>query len=198
MGLKKTVVGLDASLTASAICFYCPMTASRAEQVTSIVFGSTPQKGLARINKRYQKLVNRIVSSIVGAKPTAIFVEGYSYNSVNSAVPIAEFGGILRRDLLSTKIPLHEVAPKTLKKWVLGKGIGSKLQVCTALANRYNVLFETDDEYDAYALARLGAAVLEWEAPANQSQAEAASLIAGKKIKTTAQKARDKAWKHFT
>lgn len=63
-----------------------------------------------------------------------------------------------------------EVPPTSLKKWATGKGNAKKVQVVTALVKRYGCEYATDDEYDAFALARMAAQVIGWDEPVTINQ----------------------------
>lgn len=172
--MSQVVIGLDPSLTASAVCFYSP---AYLIQPHVSVFKSKPAgRSMSLRIERYLELTGRIEEAIVEANADAIFIEGYSYGSLSKAHILGEFGGILRTALLGNHRVI-EVAPPTLKLFAAGKGNASKLQVATGLIRRYNVEYDTDDEYDAYGLARLGACVLGWEEPQTAQQTKAVESL---------------------
>jgi hypothetical protein len=53
-----------------------------------------------------------------------------------------------------------EVSPLTLKLFTTGKGSGDKTMMIAAIVKRYGVMYESNDEYDAFALCRFGACCL--------------------------------------
>jgi crossover junction endodeoxyribonuclease RuvC len=90
---------------------------------------------------------------------------------------IAEFGGLLRWRLTKLCSDVREVPPSTLKQFATGKGNANKTLMVASLTKRYGVEFSSDDEYDAYGLARLGACLLGWEKPANDGQKKAVAKM---------------------
>jgi crossover junction endodeoxyribonuclease RuvC len=130
--------------------------------------------------------------------PALLVVEGYSYGSggrkrssaeneknvqgsVGRAHSIAEFGALVRAALyegFATRPTLVEVPPATLKKFVTGKGNAPKDLMRVEAYKRWGVEFKTNDEVDAYGLARMGACLLGWEEPATKAQREAVEKVA--------------------
>lgn len=174
--MSKIVIGIDPSLGGLAVCIYSPGEFFRVK-----VFACTAAaKCVHRRIARYDKLATQVGHFIgAAAQPEAIFIEGYSYGSVNKSEQLAEFGGILRRELLGHVECVTEIAPSTLKKFALGTGKACKGKgpVCAALTKRYDVVFDTDDEFDAYAAAKLGACCLRWEEPETVPQHQAVVTI---------------------
>jgi crossover junction endodeoxyribonuclease RuvC len=165
----RVAVGIDPSLTNTAVCFYTP---TQVTQPHTSCFSSKPQDGLARI-RRFTDLSDDIVVACSEADPAIVFVEGYSFGSKGNAGRwLAEFGGILRCRLLATfGDAVVEVPPARLKKWATGRGNAKKLLVVAAIVKRYGAEYDTDDEYDAFALSRMAAQVLGWEEAATKFQA---------------------------
>ena len=60
-------------------------------------------------------------------------------------------------------IRLLIVPPSTLKKFVTGSGVAPKNKMMLGVYKKWGVEFETDDEADAYALARAADMVLRFE-----------------------------------
>ena len=157
------IAGIDPSLTGLAICISecvsdCDVHMRR--------FTSEASKdGMAGRFKRYRQLVRSTNNFLHQHDLELILLEGYSYASKGKAIlDIAEFGGLLRKSLLydavNDGIRILEIPPSALKKFITGKGNVSKMEMCVAIAKRYDVEYATNDEYDAYALAQMGAAIL--------------------------------------
>lgn len=175
------IVGIDPSLTGTAVCF-----GQTPKVITSPPSGPAPALRVAR----YRVLVSQVLIAV--PKESLVLIEGYSFGSKGGqAIDRAEYGGILRYHLCGEAMgcTVLEIPPLTLKKWTTGAGKGSKTPVVAALVKRYGVMFETDDEYDAYALARLGEQYAGLVEPQNQAQREVIEKLKagpGKKSKKRA------------
>jgi Holliday junction resolvasome RuvABC endonuclease subunit len=104
-----------------------------------------------------------IVSQIEQMAEYAQFlvIEGYSYGSAANARACMELGGIVRYILARPGRPIREIPPSTLKKFVVGsggKGV-DKDQMLLQAYKRWGVEFRTNDECDAYGLAKIGQAL---------------------------------------
>lgn len=173
----KHVIGIDPSLTNTAVCCMdedgtYEMTTHQASKPT----GKTVSSRIARLQSHAAEIVADVVSKQQDL--TMILLEGYSYGSRGSVIVLGEFGGLLRVQLLSCYLLgiTREVSPSTLKQFII-KGNAKKAAVIGVLASRYLVQFDTDDEYDAFGLVKLGACVVGWDKPANEGQRKAVATI---------------------
>ncbi len=167
----ETIVGIDPSLTATAVCVYSP---SQATQPWTAVFTSKPASGLRNRIARYNTLADQVLAVVLKARPHAVFIEGSSFGSRgNATLNLAEYRGVLSAALINAKQTVYEIPPSTLKLFIAGKGNANKTAMITACVKRYRVEYETDDEYDAYGLCRLGACLLGWREPTNAAQKRA-------------------------
>lgn len=145
---EQMIVGIDPSLTGSAVCLWL-----RDEPVIHR-YTSKPAGTLEGRIIRYGQLVRLVVSNV--APEALVLLEGYSHGSRGAAVTdLAEYGGLLRAALLAVTHNVVEVAPSALKKFATGKGNVNKGAVQAHVAKRWGVIHETDDETDAYVLARM-------------------------------------------
>jgi crossover junction endodeoxyribonuclease RuvC len=121
---------------------------------------------------RFEVLVVLVKKVCERFDPSLIAVEGYSFNS-KFGLPIdrMEYGGLLRY-ALSRKWAIMEVSPMSLKKWASGSGKGDKTGVIAGITSLYGMRFQSSDEYDAYALARIALQLKNGEIPANTPQRE--------------------------
>lgn len=185
--MSETVIGIDPSLTGLAVCTYIRDDPDFGMQT----FSSEPASTLEARLERYACLARKVIQDIPRECP--VFIEGYSFGSRGNAVlTMAEFGGVLRF-LLARRVcegagPYHvdaigitEVPPACLKKFVTGKGAADKTAMAIDAYKRWGVEFRTNDEVDAYSLARMGACVLGWEYPTNDKQREALISLRGEK-----------------
>lgn len=150
------VVGIDPSLTGLGIAI---------EGHDPIVFSSkpSPKPTLRQRIQRYTDLAEQVCGAISercgDGGPELVVLEGYSFSSKGSSVvTLGEFGSILRWWTIGW--PVIEVSPSTIKKFATGKGVGQKAAVVSALAKRYSVNFQTDDEADAFACLQIGLALV--------------------------------------
>lgn len=175
----KVVVGIDPSLTQTAVAVIAP---DMSHQIKCFV--SKPQgKSVRARNRRYNEAINRIMNFIDNFNPQVIVIESYSYGSQGQQHSIAEFGGILRADLcLYDEISILEVPPTTLKKFVTGKGNAKKFQMGIAALKNWGFESANDDECDAYGLARFAAIVQGYDSPTNKKQVEALEGITNQKF----------------
>lgn len=168
------IVAIDPSLSNTAVIV------GDADRYRLGTFGSKHSGSdvTARIS-RFEDLVARIMGFIErDAEIDAVYLEGYSYGSNdNGARSLAEFGGVLRWNLIDVSKCIIEVPPTTLKKFATGKGNSRKEIVASHLTKRYGVTFDNSDSYDAFALYRLGMCVQGWVEPANHAQRETSSLV---------------------
>lgn len=132
---------------------------------------------VARIG-RANNLVVAVMALLDHHKPSIVLVEGYAFASRGGMqTDRVEYGGLLRWHILKAGFALYEVVPTTLKKWATGAGIGDKTAVVAQITKRYGVTFKTNDEYDAYALARMGIQIRGWEQPANKPQGDSIKVV---------------------
>jgi len=173
------VIGIDPSLTGSAIAVLVNDLGSKLIYPLVYRYGSEALgTDIRSRNKRNHLLIDKLACHLPKYPPTVVCIEGYSMGSKGSALTnISEFGGMLR-DCLCTTYPenytrIYEVAPSTLKKFVTGKGNSKgKTGVISAIAKKYGMEFETDDEYDAYGLARIALCLAGLVEPEGNAQKE--------------------------
>jgi len=166
-----SILAIDPSLTGLACCHLDD------DWATTPVFSSKPAKVLWDRIRRYEGLIRSVTGFAVDFPAEWIFLEGYSFGSRGAAtVTLGEFGGLLRWRLSAWRVV--EVAPATLKQFATGKGNANKTQVVAAVTKRYGVTFDSDNEYDAYALARLGQMALGMAEPTNDGQRKAMKTVA--------------------
>jgi len=128
--------------------------------------------------QRYRGLVAEVAAYIGCQSIDAVFIEGYSLGHARPGVfQLTEYGGLLRVMLLDLTSDIYEVPPSSLKRFAAGKGNAKKPVVAKCLSVRYGVRFDTDDEYDAFGLYRLGLCVLGHAEPHGLAQCEVVEQI---------------------
>jgi len=147
------LLGMDASLTSTGVCIYNPATGPVIRWNTFTL--KTKLKGTERLLYIRNELKN--ICEDIGY----VFLEGYSFGSKGNALyQIGELGGVIRVMLYEMGIPLLVVSPKELKQFATEKGNATKELMAAWAQKRWNVIFPTNDETDAYALVKLGQAYL--------------------------------------
>jgi Holliday junction resolvasome RuvABC endonuclease subunit len=191
------VVGIDPSLTSTGVCFY-PVNLD-GETLETLVFGSEPAPTLAGRFNRYRRLCEKIEMAIDNHEVLLVVIEGYSLGSHTKGVTDrVEFGGMLRDRLLpedllseSLKPSIVEIEPTRLKKFVTGKGTGDKAAMISCIVSRWPVpVMLKEDEYEAIALAKLGASLIGAEQPVWKFQEEVIADILNPQPKKTKRKAK--------
>jgi crossover junction endodeoxyribonuclease RuvC len=147
------VIGLDLSLTSTGIADAQDLISIRT--VRSRNTGKTTEdtwQRLAYIDAEIWRTVHRH-----GPAPALIVIEGPSYSSSGAGTwDRAGLWWTVVSGLLNVEIPLAVVSPNARAKYATGKGNASKAAVCSAAGKRYDRVFATDDEADAFVLAAMG------------------------------------------
>lgn len=180
--VTDVIVAIDPSLSKTAIV----IGAKRFSEMTtcgSVPCGDSVADRIKRFHRQARQVCDLSWMLTKNVRVTAVYIEGYSMGSTGKITSICEYGGILREHLLRFTDRIYEVAPSTLKKFAIGKGTGSKDMVAAHLTKRYGVLLNSNDEYDAYGLYRLGLVAEGWEEAANQAQREAVDTVLGLNVK---------------
>lgn len=172
------VLGLDLSLTSTGRAilnepFGDPITDRTLIAIDTITSATAGDDYSAR-RRRITGLAERIVVDETG--PTLVVVEGPSYgSSAQKSASIHDRAGLwwaVVGTLLDAGTPVAVVAPTTRAKWATGRGNAGKTEVATAVARLWpQVDARTDDEWDALALATMGAQHLGWDVPSRAHQA---------------------------
>lgn len=182
------VCGIDPSLTATAV-FVLDDDGAPLQQ---FVRSSDPQPGVAGRVLRCYGVAACIETNLEIERPSVVCIEGYSMGSnMAQHSTIVEYGYELRRMLcgLDWHPRVIEVPPATLKKFCTGKGNSDKSAIASHLTDRYGVRFDSNDEADAYGLARIALCVAGHAEPTNQAQRDSlAKLTAGPVKKTRKRK----------
>jgi crossover junction endodeoxyribonuclease RuvC len=177
------VAGIDPSLRRTGVCVadheYSPY-----DDPKTALFGSDSRgKSVRARMDRAEDLVGRICGHLEANPPELILLEGYSYGSEGSTVALAEFGGLLRYNLLDLIGPsgrLLEVAPGTLKKFATGKGNSPKDQMAAHVAKHYAHLFPNNDHVDAFCLWNLACCCADEDYCNNATELECVWKVIGK------------------
>lgn len=169
-------IGIDPSLSATAICRM-----QSPSEFQMHVFGSDAlkvKKTLTARLRRYQTLADSILGCIA-SEFAPVCLEGYGASARgNAQIPMIEFGCTLRTQLVP-RWSVSEIPPASVKKFATGKGNADKMAVALACQKRWDVTFDTSDEFDAYVLAIIGLCLSEQIVPETQWQKEVIEKLKG-------------------
>ncbi len=147
------VVGIDQSLTCSGVVILRDAADHTAVALVPL------KRGVKRLLE-----IETALRELIPEKTQVVVMEGYAFQARGKVFALGELGGIIKRLVHISGIRMLIVPPSTLKKFVLGTGIGQKNKMMLGVFKKWGVEFDTDDECDAYALAKAGALVLQYEA----------------------------------
>lgn len=171
------VLGLDLSLTSTGwatIATSSTMLSAGCGIITSKPTGDTWTDRHTRITN----IADRITAGT--DRPTLAVLEGPSYGSGRSA-GIHDRAGLwwaVYDRLTAHGIPTAVVAPKSRAKWATDRGNAGKAEVAVGVSRLWpDITAHTDDEWDALALASMGAQHLGWDIPSRAHHAAALAAV---------------------
>lgn len=163
--MSRAVVGIDPSLTGTAIC----VLDSKTRDIGAVGTFSVP-KGITGV-RRLNWLNKELYRTLAPWKPFEAFIEGYSFMSKGRGVfGLAELGGVFRLMLAAKYGGYYEVPPTSLKKFVTGKGNSKKQVMLERTFRKFGIGSDTlsdDNQVDAFGLAMFGLCYLTWYHDAN-------------------------------
>jgi len=176
--VKKTIVGIDYSLTSPALCinidgdaglmFYYLTSKKKYTGMMSEDVVGYEHKDYDTPIRRFTYISDFILDHISGLINPIVFIEGYSFGSKGQGVfQIAENCGILKYRLQEAEIPYETVVPSVVKKGATGKGNADKDMMYEAFNKETNIdlkkIFDTDkvgnpvsDIADSYFIQKVG------------------------------------------
>ena len=88
---------------------------------------------------RFVELAHWVSQIVTDLTPRCIVLEDYAFSAAGRLTQLGENAGILKATLLQhhPTIPLHVVAPTTMKKFATGRGIATKDDIWAAFISRY-------------------------------------------------------------
>jgi len=151
--LDINVMGLDASLTSSGIAIVSAADAElKHHQVITV--NKRDMARLKAIREEVNELIHRHSVKLVS-------LEGYAFARANQAHQIGELGGTLKLFFFDNDIPFIIITPGQVKKYATGKGNAKKPEMAVGVYKKWGVEFPTDDETDAFVLAKIGEALVQ-------------------------------------
>ena len=181
-----TLMGIDPGLSAMCTAIAVPGQEIQLHTSTSKALGknATPAQRI----RRYEGLVETAASLAIEHQPKLCLVEGHSFGSQGRGIlDRAEMRAVLYTALLPHVGELVEVPPAMLKKFATGVGNAGKPKVVSELVKRYQRIFESDDEADAFGLVMLGLVATGQHPAATKVQAQVAEQL--NKLRTASARA---------
>lgn len=170
----SVVMGIDPSLSSSGICY-----GDGRKSISGIVKlkpGIDPREVGNRV-RRVKKIAEGVEKYLKESSPSLVMIESYSYGSRTGGEYLGELGGVLRSRIYKYCNQVLEVSPSAVKKFATGKGNSKKELVIGHILKRWDILFETTDEADAYVLYRIGLCYLGECDPENEAQRQVIAKI---------------------
>lgn len=160
----RTVVGLDLSLTGSAISVIDLATGDLA---TAVHRSPAPKEDLLGAHvSRHRDLVDGIVAQVIACDPVVTVIEGLQFSVASKDSSLTRRGFLwwaVAEGLVLGGAPVLEVAPSQIKQFATEKGNASKSEVVAAYAAAWPDATRganVEDRADAAFAAALGVAWL--------------------------------------
>ncbi|MGV0675679.1 hypothetical protein ABQE62_05735 [Mycolicibacterium fortuitum] len=159
-----TVIGLDLSLTGSALAVIDLVTGTLA---TAVHRSPAPKEDVLGAHvTRHRELVDGIVAQTLACGPALVVVEGLQFSVASKDSSLTRRGFLwwaVAEGLVRAGAPVLEVAPSQIKQLATGKGNASKAEVVAAYATAWPDATRganVQDRADASFAAALGTAWL--------------------------------------
>lgn len=108
--------------------------------------------------KRIRIIRDRVMRVLSEFNVSNIAIEGYNMGRTSnqgSVYQIGELAGLIKVFLHENKYDFQLVPPTTLKKYITGSGAAKKEDMQEWIYKKYFLVFEDDNEADAFALAKV-------------------------------------------
>ena len=175
---KKTIIGIDYSLTSPAVCvnidgdaglmfYYLTSKKKYIGMMSEEIVGYEHKEWKDPI-ERFGYISDFVFNILATLGTPKIFIEGYSYGSKGQGLfQIAENCGILKYRILEKGLTYEAVVPSVVKKGATGKGNADKDMMYEAFNKETKIdlkkLFDTDkvgnpisDIADSYFIQKVG------------------------------------------
>lgn len=146
-------IGIDASLTGTGVVVLDGDDISWSQRI------DTKLKGMERlifIEERLKHIIKQF-------SPTLVLIEGYAFSAKGLSYQIGELGGVIRMMLHKHEVRWIEIPPAQVKKFATGKGNAQKDFVMLNVYKKWGAEFSSNDEADAFVLAKIGQALIDYE-----------------------------------
>ena len=172
---KKTIIGIDYSLTSPAVCvndgklkfYYLTTKKQLIGKQSKDIIGYEHKEWTDPI-QRFTYISDFVFDILFTTNNPKIFIEGYSFGSKGQGLfQIAENCGILKYRLLEKNYGYNTVVPSVVKKGATGKGNADKDMMYEAFVKETNIdlkqIFDTEkvgnpisDIADSYFIQKVG------------------------------------------
>jgi Holliday junction resolvasome RuvABC endonuclease subunit len=158
-GDSMLVAGIDPSLTRTGVAFLRVKNDKIVPELVTSIEPNEQEKGLVGIERA--AVIAKKTAALIGTyMPNLAVIEGYSLGSKYNLARLVEGGTMVRLRTCMLLGQYLEVAPSSLKKFVLGKGKAEKDKMMLEVFARWGIKPENNDEGDAIALGAVGLAYL--------------------------------------
>lgn len=142
---QGNVLGIDYSVTCPALCLTDGTThqwwvnyrlsGKPYSELPDVVWNASTTEGEV---PRYIELSQWVLSVVKSTQPSVIVLEDYAFGAHGRITQLSENAGTLKVMLYKyyKSIPLHVVAPTTMKKFATGRGIATKDDIWAAFIQR--------------------------------------------------------------
>ena len=146
---ENVVVGLDLSLTGTGMCI-------KDGQGIRVETIKTLPKDFANDLSRLIHIREAILSKLPADVKMVCIEDFFTGAHAASAIKIAMLGTVIRLALYEKGISFTLVAPATLKKYILGKGVGEKSLILREVYKKYpNIDVKDDNQADSVVLCHI-------------------------------------------
>jgi len=114
---------------------------------------------------RYREIV--FEQWVLHFRPDVIFIEGIAYSAEFRVAESGKIRYMIERVAFEYGIPCYVIQNSTMRKFIGAQGEGTKSMVRMRVKDHWGVEFRSEDETDAYAIARTGIAWLAGEIEIN-------------------------------
>lgn len=180
---SKVVVGIDASLTGFGLCIF-GVDETSGEMWNRLTRYASKKKGIERLIDIRNWFSMRLSEA---GLISYVAMEGYAWGSDYNREVMGELGGVIKVALFEHLaaqeegvVPCVLVPPQSLKKFTTGKGGAKKEQMLLAVFKKWKVDAHSNDEADAYSLARVAAAIVGLTEPTFDYEREVIDKLTGR------------------
>jgi len=127
----------------------------------SSVFGSVKSSPGHCDTERFNTIIELLLCKVIFRSDLdKILIENYAFQTRkgDTLVRLAELCGALKNRLIKSGVKTNQIwvcSPSTLKKYVLGTGVGEKSQMLKEVYRKWGLDVTDDNQADAFALSKL-------------------------------------------